>query len=207
MQTMTQTTKSDNDSDTRARFIAVTADIIGQEGIEAATLKNISARADANHGLVAYYFGSKQNLLAEVALEASHRYLKVFRFAREGKHGVDALNAVFEAAARVAEFDRAQFRLMFELYPLALADPGVGMQVNHLLDIATKEVADLLTEAKDGVPGSSGGDREFGVIIRAAFDGIAFKAMLDPEFDFSAAVKTLQQLVLLGIGQSPPTKK
>lgn len=155
---------------------------------------------------MAYYFGSKQNLLAEVALEASHRYLKLFRLARAGKQGVNALNAVFEAAARIAEFDRAQFRLLFELYPLALADKVVADQVNQRLDMASSEVAGLLKMARGKSLTTKNDDQEFGIIIRAAFDGIAFKAMLDADFDFSAAVQKLHRLVLLEIRHKNPSE-
>ncbi len=56
------------DLSTRDRIIATTINIIGQEGIQNLTTRNIAQAADVNIAAINYYFGSKDKLI-KLALE------------------------------------------------------------------------------------------------------------------------------------------
>lgn len=54
---------------TRRRLLEAARDLFAERGYEAATVRDIAARAGANQALLFRYFGSKQKLLAEVVAQ------------------------------------------------------------------------------------------------------------------------------------------
>ena len=59
---MTQATTPDRGLETRIRILEAALDDFAERGFDGASARGIATRAGVNHGLIAYYFGSKKKL-------------------------------------------------------------------------------------------------------------------------------------------------
>jgi TetR/AcrR family transcriptional regulator, regulator of cefoperazone and chloramphenicol sensitivity len=71
-----KTDMSERHDDTRRRLLEAAGEVFAEKGFQAATVREICSRAEANVAAVNYYFGDKQRL-----------YVEVVRFAHEGEEG------------------------------------------------------------------------------------------------------------------------
>ena len=62
---MAQPAATAESADTRTRILEAALSAFAEDGYEGATTREIVARAGVNHGLIAYYFGSKTTLWRE----------------------------------------------------------------------------------------------------------------------------------------------
>lgn len=64
----------DRDSDTRLALKRVARSLMAERGVRSVTVREIAqAAAQRNQGVVAYYFGTKENLLAEILVDGAER--------------------------------------------------------------------------------------------------------------------------------------
>jgi len=75
--------------------VAASLDVIAREGLAAATMRRIAAKAGATTGAVTHYFASREALLVE-AVRAAHLAAgaRMQRVAQEGGSAVERLEAV-----------------------------------------------------------------------------------------------------------------
>jgi AcrR family transcriptional regulator len=111
---------------------------VGHAGI---TTRSVAMEAGANHGLVHYYFGSMENLLARVLERFTDRLI-----ARQRAMYTDPATPFAEkwrAAMRYLEADRDYQKVWYELQALAWNRPELRERVAHV----DAEWRSVLTEA------------------------------------------------------------
>jgi AcrR family transcriptional regulator len=111
---------------------------VGHSGI---TTRRLAQEAGANHGLVHYYFGSMENLLARV-LERFTERMVVRQRAMYAAPDVPFIQK-WRAAMRYLEADRDYQKVWFELQSLAWNRPELRERVAHV----NGEWRAVLTEA------------------------------------------------------------
>jgi AcrR family transcriptional regulator len=111
---------------------------VGHAGL---TTRSVAQEAGANHGLVHYYFGSMENLLARVLERFTDRLI-----ARQRAMYSDprtSFAAKWRAAMRYLDADRAYQKVWYELQALAWNRPELRERVAHV----DAEWRAVLTEA------------------------------------------------------------
>jgi AcrR family transcriptional regulator len=111
---------------------------VGHAGL---TTRSVAQEAGANHGLVHYYFGSMENLLARVLERFTDRLI-----ARQRAMYADPATPFAEkwrAAMRYLDADRDYQKVWYELQALAWNRPELRERVAHVND----EWRSVLTEA------------------------------------------------------------
>jgi AcrR family transcriptional regulator len=100
---------------------------VGHAGI---TTRALATEAGANHGLVHYYFGSMENLLARVLERFTERMIARQRemYAAPGVTFVEK----WRTAMRYLDFDREYQKVWFELQALAWNRPELRERVAHV---------------------------------------------------------------------------
>lgn len=111
--------------DTRERLIAAAAAVFAEHGFEAATVREICGRAEANVAAINYYFGGKRQLYAEI-------FDSVFRLMREQR--TPFLPASASAEKRLRTYLRSLFEELFYA-------PESGPDCTHLSAIYLMEMA------------------------------------------------------------------
>ena len=111
---------------------------VGYGGI---TTRRLAQEASANHGLVHYYFGSMENLLARVLERFTERMITRQRALYEDP-GVPFVEK-WRAAMRYLDADREYQKVWWELQALAWNRPELRERVAHV----NAEWREVLTEA------------------------------------------------------------
>jgi AcrR family transcriptional regulator len=100
---------------------------VGHAGI---TTRALAAEAGANHGLVHYYFGSMENLLARVLERFTERMIARQR-EMYGAPGVPFIEK-WRSAMRYLDNDREYQKVWYELQALAWNHPELRERVAHV---------------------------------------------------------------------------
>ncbi|WP_181782844.1 TetR/AcrR family transcriptional regulator [Pseudonocardia pini] len=109
----------------RDRLLGLVAGYVLEHGIAELTLRKLGAAIGTNNRMLLYYFASKERLIEEALLAASHRF-PVFAAAMAGFAGPEPLGERLDRCwAGIAAAENHPFhRLFFEVYGVALHQPG-----------------------------------------------------------------------------------
>jgi TetR/AcrR family transcriptional regulator len=113
-------------ADAEDRFLDAAERLLVDVGHAQITTRRVAKEADANHGLVHYYFGSMENLLARVLERFTERLI-------ERQRRLYASDAPFlekwRTAMRYLEADERYQRIWYELQALAWSRPELRERV------------------------------------------------------------------------------
>jgi AcrR family transcriptional regulator len=115
--------------DSEDRFLDAAERLLVEVGHAGITTRRLAKEADANHGLVHYYFGSMENLLARVLERFTDRLI-------ERQRRLYASDAPFlekwRTAMRYLAADEHYQRIWYELQALAWSRPELRERVAHV---------------------------------------------------------------------------
>lgn len=116
--------RHEGDGDLRTKLLAVTEEILREEGLHKFTLREAARRAGVSHGAPAFHFKDASGLLTAFAAEAFRalRELMLQYRAAAPKDAVAQLLAVGCAYVDYAISHRSQFQLMFRSDTIRLDD-------------------------------------------------------------------------------------
>jgi len=185
-------------ADTRTRILEAAFHVLGRQGYENTSIKDIAEEAGVAQGLVHYHYKSKQQLVLAV-LEFVCQ--KVELGAVEGEAG--ALQA-FEHTKKMLREARATNALYVQLIGVSLHDAVIGPGVRDFIRTDRSHVEDIARQvlAERGVDASPA--RGIAGVVWAAILGIMIQSLVDPEFDADEAVDTLAAMSLSATYQPTP---
>ena len=189
---------STRSADTRTRILEAAFHVLGRQGYENTSIKDIAEEAGVAQGLVHYHYKSKQQLVLAV-LEFVCQ--KVELGAVEGEAG--ALQA-FEHTKKMLREARATHALYVQLIGVSLHDAVIGPGVRDFIRTDRSHVEDIARQdlAERGVDPSPA--RGIAGVVWAAILGIMIQSLVDPEFEADEAVDTLAAMSLSATYQPAP---
>jgi TetR/AcrR family transcriptional regulator len=115
--------------DTEERFLDAAERLLVEVGHAGITTRSVAQEAEANHGLVHYYFGSMENLLARVLERFTERLI-----ARQRElYSSDApFIEKWRTAMRYLDADRSYQRVWYELQALAWGRPELRERIANV---------------------------------------------------------------------------
>jgi AcrR family transcriptional regulator len=113
-------------ADTEARFLDAAERLLIETGHAGITTRRLAQEADANHGLVHYYFGSIENLFVRVLERFTERLIE-----RQRRMYASDLPFIekWRTAMRYLDADRDYQKIWFELQALAWSRPELRERV------------------------------------------------------------------------------
>ena len=179
---------------TARRLLAAAQDILAERGYEELTITAIAQQSGVNRALVSYYFGGKAGLLAALVdtlfQDPEVGYVEEIRATREG---ADLTDRFLDWQRRVSQNDRTN-RMLYELLPHALRDPGVRARFAEeyrvyravdagCLDAAPRELTEDELDA-------------LAAVTIAMVEGLGIQRALDPEgFDHERAWRMWRDVI------------
>lgn len=150
---------------TRKRILAAARDLFARRGVDSVSVREIAAAAGVNHALVHRYFGTKNDIVAEI-LEGEAKAMSAM--ARPEADTVTSLAALREVFSYVLTGGRTSLLLMLR----AEID---GLAPERLLDGAPLRPLDLLASwLEQRRPGTGETDpRVVAMVLGAALMGLA----------------------------------
>lgn len=180
----------------RQRIAEVTAEVISREGLEAATIRRISAELGGPTKIITYYFSDKQELLRFTWEYMAQLYFEKVS-ACEPTHIVDSLMAMTAAD----EKSILRWRVYAAFWDRATRDPAFAQIQRSHMDTTLKLLGDMV-RALD----STRRDVErISLLLNALVQGISLQCLVDPgRWPAERIRSALTEQVALLLGRRPP---
>src|SRR5215470_10081754 len=119
---------------------------VALRGVAGSTFDHVAREAQVSRGLLHYYFGTKERLLAEVVRRDCDLRMDVIDEQLAGAASADdVIDGLVASLQQVVE-DPAFITLVFELFTLARRNPEIEAEFAELLRRTRDHVAHLLSE-------------------------------------------------------------
>jgi AcrR family transcriptional regulator len=163
---------------------------VARRGVAGSTFDHVAREARVSRGLLHYYFGTKERLLAEVVRRDSELRMRLLdeqlAGARSSADFIDLLARSLEVTVRE---DPDFITLVFELFTLARRNEEVAAEFAGLVGRMREHVAELLAAKQaEGVLHLGAGAEAVADVLFSLGDGIALRMLAEPGRDFAASV-------------------
>jgi len=129
----------------REAILAASVRVVGREGLPAASLGAIAKEAGTSKPAVLYHFGSRENLLREMASRSLEYFqARAAEVSSDGQE-LDRLGVIVEDVFR--KENRLSLMAARELMSLGMRDPVVGEMIRSAYERVDATVAGTLPEA------------------------------------------------------------
>jgi AcrR family transcriptional regulator len=187
--------------ETRARILDATRQVLGEQGLESATLKAITDRAGVGAGSFYNLFESKEAAIWEVIAEA----ITAVDPDPEG-HGTETVDDLVGAFVQFVTGESATLaRIHLQLAGIALTEPDVAKPIRRSHQRRVERFAAALRR-EDPSMGESAAV-EHAELLLGALTGLAMTTAMASDFDLAAAAARLPRRPVAprGTGRDDPT--
>ncbi len=166
--------------ETRVRILGATRALLGEVGLEGATLKAICERAEVRAGSFYNLFDSKDEAVLEVVIEAIRGVDPL-----PAGEGVDTVGGLVEAYVEFITGDPTVARIYLQIaVGGGLTDEAMGRRMLRHHERRIERFADAIQRADAAL--TDNGARDQAEATVATLNGLAFHWLLDQRLDFPA---------------------
>src|SRR5215216_4138442 len=123
---------------------------VARRGVAASTFDHVAREAQVSRGLLHYYFGTKERLLAEVVRRDCELRMHLIDERLAGAASADdVIDGLVASLGDVVVGDPAQVTLVFELFTLSRRNGEIAAEFAELLRRTREHVAGLLAAKQD----------------------------------------------------------
>jgi AcrR family transcriptional regulator len=170
----------------RARhIISAASTVMGRQGYNATSMKDIAAEAGVAQGLIHYYFGSKEELLVAVVRDLNDAMLTDVRSAMAEAAG-DPLTQMWTCVSVIRDRYAARSescRLFLDLITLSFSNDKLRAEVADLYRDLTVEATAMVHRLGQDMPTPLPiPEEDYAAILLATIDGAMLRNTLEPEY-------------------------
>lgn len=179
------------DGEKAQRIIAAMRRSVAQRGVAASTFDHVAREAGVSRGLLHYYFGSKEALLAEVVRRECELRVTLLETQLAGAGSADDFIELLKVSLEQMHAEDPDFvALLFELFTLARRNEELAEGFREVL-VRTREHVAAVIEAKhaEGVIEIHAPADAIVDVIFAIGDGLALRMAAEPEREFAASIR------------------
>jgi AcrR family transcriptional regulator len=178
------------DGEKAQRIIDAMRSSIARRGVAGSTFDHVAREARVSRGLLHYYFGTKERLLAEVVRRDCDLRMEALDEQLAGAHDADGVIAgLVESLKRFVSEEPEFVSLLFEVFTLSRRNEEIAIEFAALLRRTREQLAELL--ARKQAEGALRLRAEPGAVADVLFalaDGICMRMLSEPDHDFSGTV-------------------
>jgi AcrR family transcriptional regulator len=173
------------------RIVDAMRTCVGTRGATGATFDHVAREAGVSRGLLHYYFGTKERLLAEVVRRDCDLRMERLTVTTAGVENADALlGALGQSLLELVDENPEFFVILLELHTLARHNAEIASELAELHRRVRVHLAGILAAARDAGAIRLDGDPEIvSEVLFAIADGLAMRMLVEPERDFGATVE------------------
>jgi AcrR family transcriptional regulator len=172
------------------RIVDAMRTCVGTRGATGATFDHVAREAGVSRGLLHYYFGTKERLLAEVVRRDCDLRMERLSVTTAGAEDADALlGALGASLLELVDENPEFFVILLELHTLARHNAEIAAELGELHRRVRAHLAGILADARD--QGAIRLDADPEIVSEVLFsiaDGLAMRMLVEPERDFGATV-------------------
>jgi AcrR family transcriptional regulator len=181
---------------------------VAARGVAGSTFDHVAREAGVSRGLLHYYFGSKEALLAEVVRRDCDLRMRRLDAQLAGARSADDFVALLRTSLEeLVQEDPVFLAILFELFTLSRRNGELEVEFAELLRRTRDHVAALLREKeRAGVLQLRAGAEEVTDVLFSLADGIGLRMLAEPGRDFAATIDAgaVCARALLADGCPPP---
>ncbi|MGA2164731.1 MAG: TetR/AcrR family transcriptional regulator [Solirubrobacteraceae bacterium] len=164
---------------------------VAQHGTAGSTFERVAREAGVSRGLLHYYFGTKEQLLAEaVRRDCQLRLERLEQQLAGAQTAEDFIGLMAQHLQDAIREDPDFITLLFELFTLSRRNEDIATEYANLLRTMREQVAGMLTVAQDeGVLRLHAEPEAIAEILFSLGDGFALRMLSEPERDFTATIR------------------
>ena len=158
---------------------------VARRGVAGSTFDHVAREAGVSRGLLHYYFGTKEQLLAEVVRRDAAVRIALLREHLARATDADEIIEVLVASLRATLRDDPEFMtVLFELFALARRQPEIASEVRALTASMRAEVSAALADLdRDGAIQLAVAPDTVADVLFAVGDGAAMRSLAEPDRD------------------------
>jgi AcrR family transcriptional regulator len=164
---------------------------VARRGVAGSTFDHVAREARVSRGLLHYYFGTKERLLAEVVRRDSELRLgQLERQLAGARTSEDFVDLLARSLAVTVREDPEFITVVFELFTLARRNDEVAAEFAALVGRMRAHVAEVLSAKEaEGVLHLRAGPEAVADVLFSLGDGIALRMLAEPDRDFTASIR------------------
>ncbi len=176
--------------DKAQRIIDAMRRSVAQRGTAASTFDHVSREAGVSRGLLHYYFGTKEQLLAEaVRRDCDLRLERLERQLQVAKTADDFISLMAQNLQDTISEDPDFVTLVFELFTLSRRNADIAVEYAGLMRSSREHVAAMLAAAqREGVVRLHAAPEAVAEVLFSLGDGFALRLLTEPERDFTETI-------------------
>jgi AcrR family transcriptional regulator len=180
------------DSEKAQRIVAAMRVTVGRHGSAGATFDRVAQEAGVSRGLLHYYFGTKERLLAETVKHDAELRIAHLERALADANSIDAIiDALVSELEDFVREDRGSQAVLYEMFSASRRNEEIREELARLYDAIRERVAAQLREKQEaGVIQLRGDPESVAAVIFAMGDGFELQLISDPDWDSSEALAT-----------------
>jgi AcrR family transcriptional regulator len=173
------------------RIIDAMRSSVAQRGTAGSTFDVVSREAGVSRGLLHYYFGTKEQLLAEaVRRDCELRLERLQRQLSTAKTADDFIALMAQTLYDTVREDPEFVTLVFELFTLSRRNAEIAIEYEGLMRSTREQVAGMLAAAQsEGVLRLHAEPDAVAEVLFSLGDGFALRMLTEPNRDFTATIQ------------------
>jgi AcrR family transcriptional regulator len=173
------------------RIVDAMRSSVARRGTTASTFDHVSREAGVSRGLLHYYFGTKEQLLAEaVRRDCELRLERLERQLSTAKTAEDFIGLMAQNLQSTVREEPDFVTLMFELFTLSRRNADIAVEYARLMRSTREHVAGMLAAAQsEGVVRLHAQPEAVAEVLFSIGDGFALRMMTEPKRDFSETIQ------------------
>ena len=164
---------------------------VAQHGTAGSTFERVAREAGVSRGLLHYYFGTKEQLLAEaVRRDCQLRLERLEQQLAGAQTAEDFIGLLAQHLQEMIREDPDFVTLLFELFTLSRRNDDIAVEYANLMRTMREQVAGMLTVAQEeGVLRLHAEPEAVAEILFSLGDGFALRMLTEPDRDFTATMR------------------
>ena len=178
------------EGDRAARIVDAMRASVARRGVAASTFDHVARDAQVSRGLLHYYFGTKERLLAEVVRRDCELRMQVIDDQLADASSADGvIDGLVASLKEMVVDDPAFITLVFEMFTLSRRNQEIAVEFAELLRRTREHVAGLLAAKQAAgvlrlhAPADAVAD-----VLFAMGDGVAMRMLAERDRDFGLSV-------------------
>jgi AcrR family transcriptional regulator len=164
---------------------------VAQRGTAGSTFDHVSREAGVSRGLLHYYFGTKEQLLAEAVRRDCELRLERLQLQLSTANTADDFIDLMAQSLRETVSEDPDFvTLVFEMFSLSRRNAEIAVEYAGLMRNTREQVAGMLAAAqREGVLRLHAEPDAVAEVLFSIGDGFALRMLTEPHRDFSATIR------------------
>ena len=176
--------------DKAQRIVAAMRASVAERGVAASTFDHVARAAGVSRGLLHYYFGTKERLLAEVVRHDCDVRLALLDAAlAPAQTAEDVIDALVRSLGETVKDVPAFVGGLFELFTVARRNQELAAELAELTRRTRRRLARVLAaKADEGVLRLGAEPEAVATVLFALADGFALRMLSEPDADHGPAI-------------------